>query len=278
MSASPAPKQNVVSLQDGRVLIGVAFDGASPCLTSYSFTKGLSDTERERFSDIQNPKGSEAELRQARNDGHIMPVRFYDRPAGVTALVLLGDHAPEFESEWMGRAAWRLKVPCGYLGVSAGWHVLDKPDGHLEWSGDPYFKYIAVPPDEYLVEFLAYLPADEALFGSKGGATRFVVPGRRRGVPIGKYFRQTRPNEPLPDWLTAYLLAYPEHDPGHEEEWEGADEDEIEVEDYLLHVIRLTPVKKGESPPRRPRDLWLAFEVRTLAKCPLGLPLQGDAQ
>lgn len=278
MSVAPSPKQNVVSLRDGRAVVGVAFDGASPCLTSYSFTRGLSDAERERFSVVQNPEAYEKHLRQARNDGHIMPVRFCDRPAGMTALVLVGDLAPEYESEWIGCATWRLNVPCGYLGISAGWHLLKKPDGHLEWSGDPYFKYVRVPPGDYLVRFLAYFPADEAIFDAKGRAARFVAPGSRRGVPIGKYFRKTRPNEPLPDWLTAHLMAYPEHDPGHEEEWEEMEEDEIEVEDYLYHVIWLTPITNDESPLGNPRNLWLPFEMRTLPKCPLGLPLSEDAE
>ena len=86
----------------------------------------------------------------------------------------------------MGRVAGRLKVPCGYLGVSAGWHLLVKPDG---FENDPYFKYLEIPPGEYLVEVLAYLPADEVLFGPDGGGRLFTVPGRKRGVPIGRYFR-----------------------------------------------------------------------------------------
>jgi hypothetical protein len=262
-----SPGQNVVSLRDGRAVIGVALDGASPCLTSYSFAKGLDDEGRARLSATANPEGWETELRRVRDAGHIMPVEFDGRPAGLTALVLLGSGDPEHGAEWMGRVAGRLKVPCGYLGVSAGWHLLEKPDG---FENDPYFKYLEIPPGEYLVEVLAYLPADEVLFGPDGGGRLFTVPGRKRGVPIGRYFRLTRPNEPPPDWLKAYLTEYPSHDPGHEEEWEDEDEGEIEVEGNLLHVIRLNPA--GDS-PRPPKELWLPFEVRSLPKCPLGLPL-----
>jgi hypothetical protein len=277
ISQRARPRQNTVSLRNGRVLISVGFDGASPCLTSYSFVKGLRPADRERLSVIANPTGWTKAFRRARNDGHLMPVRFDDRPSGMTALVLLGEHAPEFESEWMGRAAWWLNVPCGYLGVSAGIHLLEVPDGYAG-GNDPYFKYVAVPPGEYLVEVLAYLPADEVLFHPKGGSRRFPVPGRPRGVPIGAYFRRTRPNEPLPDWLTAYLLEYPYCDPGHEEEWEDREDDDVEVEGCLLHVIRLTPVQPGEPVLRRPRDLWLPFELRSLPKCPRGLPLRGKVK
>ncbi|MGL4462819.1 MAG: hypothetical protein ACRC1K_11765 [Planctomycetia bacterium] len=152
---------------------------------------------------------------------------------------------------------------------------MEQPDGHLDRSGDGYFKYVSIPPGAYLVEFLAYLPANEALFDARGGAARFRVPGRSRGVLIGQYFRKTRPNEPLPDWLTAHLLDFPEHDPGHEEVWRNA-EDDVEFENHLLYVIRLTPVPSGQPMPRRPRKLWLPFELRTLPKCPLGLPPPSD--
>jgi hypothetical protein len=258
----PSPTRNVVTLKDGRALVGVVLDGASPCLTSYSFAQ----TQTRPSVDLE---ASNQEMKRARDTGHVMPVKFDGRPAGMTALVLLGEGDPEHEAEWMGRVAWRLKVPCGFLGVSAGWHLLETPDG---FENDPYFKYLEIPPGDYLVEVLAYLPADEVLFGPDGGGRRFSVPGRKRGVPIGKYFRLTR-NEPMPDWLKAYLAEYPYHDPGHEEEWEDEDADDIEVQGNLLHAIRLNPTS---GPPRPPKELWLPFEVRSLPKCPLGLPLTGD--
>lgn len=157
--------------------------------------------------------------------------------------------------------------------MSAGWHLLEQPDGYAH-GNDPYFQSVAVPPGEPLVQFLAYLPADEVLFGPKGGGRHFKIPGRQRSVPIGRYYRLTRPDEPLPDWLTASLFESPYEGPGHEDEWEEIEDDD-EAEDDLFHVIRLSPA--GEELLRKPREPWRPFEIRTRPKCPpgLGVPVDG---
>ena len=118
-----SPGQNVVSLRDGRAVIGgSAPDGASPCLTSYSFAKGLHDAGGGRGpSATANPEGWETELRRVRHAGHIMPVELDRGAAGLDRAVLLGSWRPgnTQPKEWMGRVAGRLKVPCGYLGVGS---------------------------------------------------------------------------------------------------------------------------------------------------------------
>ena len=80
-----SPGQNVVSLRDGRAVIGVAARRGVAMPDLVQLRQGSGRRGEGALSATANPEGWETELRRVRHAGHIMPVEFDGRPAGLTA-------------------------------------------------------------------------------------------------------------------------------------------------------------------------------------------------
>src|SRR5262245_50513043 len=147
--ASPA----VIPLQDDRAMVRVVLDGSWPCLAPRGYVDGLGATERVRF------RTSGDSLREPREAGLLVPVHLPNRPAGLTAQVVVGPLSAQQEAEWVGRLAGRLKIPCGCLAIGEIEALFAAP-------GQPplnhMIAYVAVPPGDYRVEIFAFLPGADA--------------------------------------------------------------------------------------------------------------------
>jgi len=192
--------------------------------------------------------------------GDLFPVELVQDDSFIIRVVLKGELQPQEENEWVGRLAWHLRVPDGRLAISAGAEFIIE-------AFEDFVHYLDVPACDYRAVLYAYLNGvnGQHLLG-------LATPGQEP-EPVGKYFRRTRGDREFPDWLQDWCTAYPDKDPGHEEEWHGRKplETAARFVDFLLH---LTPLEK---PPKAAPQLeqgffaWNSFEARQPALCPLGL-------
>lgn len=189
-----------------------------------------------------------------------------------TARLVLGPLTEQEETEWICRAVGKLRVPCGRLGVSGGWAVLEyhtDPE-NLDYYRD-FLHVVSIPPGDYVVTALGYLPHAVHQYHAQ------------YPEPIGAWFRQTRPDVALsqwPDWLAEWCGD--DEDPAHRAEWDRYFGSLSPVERkryqqafdrYIGYLFHLQPLK--EEPPLSPLDEgYLAWEIRQPERCPLGLALR----
>jgi hypothetical protein len=199
--------------------------------------------------------------------GLVIPIELVqDDP--LLVRVVLGDLLPEEEREWVGRVVATLRVPCGSLAVEGGLDPRSDDDSE-------FVEYVDVPPGDYRVEVLTYL------HGINGD---YCISDRLDGERIGPWFRRTRPDTEMPFWLKLLLGYEPEHDPGHEAEWDEFAEyveglptkehDELfDSESVLDFVVRLTPLEGDVEVSELDEGGWFAIDTgaRKPDLCPLGI-------
>lgn len=190
----------------------------------------------------------------------------------VSARVLLGPMTQQEKDEWIGRISWKLDLSCGELGISSALlmfkdETYDDPDA---------YQFIQVPPGLYQVDVYSYLPS--ATFVSQDLLTQLT--SQTYFVPVGEWFRETRPGEDYPKWVIWECLESSDGDPGNEEYWEklqtdmGDDQYDTLREQagkYVEFLIHLTPLTKEPPFPSFNSIGCLQWSGRLLDKCPYGL-------
>lgn len=204
-------------------------------------------------------------------DGHYFSV---DLPEdnSVSARVLLGPMTQEEKDEWIGRISWKLDLSCGELGISSALLMFQD-----ESYDDPYaYRFIKVPPGSYHIDVYSYFPsatfvAQDLLSQLKGG---------EEFVPVGQWFRETRPGEDYPNWVIWECLESFDGDPDNEEYWAQvqAEMDDEQVETlqeqagkYVEFLIHLTPFSTEPPFPGFNSIGCLQWTGRLPEKCPYGL-------
>jgi len=143
-------------------------------------------------------------LRRAVSAGDAIPVsliqddsfniRFVDEP--------LDDQE---RTEWAGMVEWNLRIPSGVLALATG---LEREEEEAE---EGTFR-LEISPGDYRVAVYSYFPG-------VNGAGCLRAAGDTES--LGEWFRRTRPEETMPDWLICRLAEDPAGDPGHESVWES---------------------------------------------------------
>lgn len=179
--------------------------------------------------------------------------------------VVVGELSTQEQAEWVGKVQWHLLAPSNRLVLETGLepNLTDEEAQALA---------LEVPTGSYRVTLYAHLPGVNAWACLReAGHTE----------SLGEWFRRTRGNEPMPDWLLVRLAEAPGEDPGHEHEWESflLTDDFVEAQirlrqnppiDFLLHFDPLAPGAPCRNrKTRRPRPA--AENARKPEKFPLGL-------
>jgi predicted DNA-binding WGR domain protein len=209
----------------------------------------------------------DAKWKKAVEAGDLLPVELVQDDSFIIRLVV-GELGPEEEEEWVGRIAWKLRVPDGKLAVAGGFELVMEP---VEGGGGSDYlqsldalRVVDVPPGEYRAELLAFLNGVNGHW--------LLDHASPEKEPIGAWFRRTRPKEKFPPWLRRWCRSDPDMDPGHEAEWAKGKEKETKSEavDFLL---RLAPLAGELSLPAIGEGCFGldAFEARKPARCPLGI-------
>jgi hypothetical protein len=244
----------------------------------YAASESLAGRDPEEVFALAENGGREGVLR-ALAEGVFLPLELLQDDS-FNARVVLGElNGPEAE-EWVVRAAGKLAIPDGRLGVGGGWAVIerlveDPEDGY--WKD--FVRFVDVPAGDYLVEAFGYLPGT-ALYPFRQMA--------QDGEPLGSWFRRTRPGQEFPAWLQSWTIDEAETmDPGHEAEWEALAKKlgkegwkrlwDERGNGFVEYVFRLEPWSgqlSGE-PKLCEAGETLAWEVRKPERCPLGVRFEG---
>lgn len=153
----------MVSAPESRRLIpiseGFFCDGHYYVLTSASL--GNSNLEPEEIADALGYSKAQ-EIESLLKRGICIPLFFNgDCALDGNTVFVLGDLTEQEETDWIGRLAWKLNIPCGKLVLLCGGGEAE--DFAQAISGAPppenyeFFQVIDVSPGEYLVEIYAYL-------------------------------------------------------------------------------------------------------------------------
>ena len=187
----------------------------------------------------------------------------------VNVRVVVGDLTDQENDEWVGHVRSRLNLSCGELGVSSALVMFDsEPD-------ETAFRFVQVPPGDYQVDIYAYFPS---FTGVAANLTAELMGDE--SVPVGQWFRQTRPGEELPNWLIYECLESYDADPENEKYWEERaqemdDEQRDELLDqagkYVEFLIQLSPLQKDPLPPELYESGACKWNTRLLTTCPIGL-------
>jgi hypothetical protein len=196
--------------------------------------------------------------KQAVKEGIFLPVELVQDDSFNVRVVVDEPLLPEESEGWVDHWWGKLVIADGVLTITGGSEYLEGEEM------DDYTEYIDVPPGAYRADFYTFSPGvngDYCLDSTEAPGT---------------YFRRTRSGEPMPAWLRYDLSDDPDLDPGHEDEWEDADEDSCpQYADFLLH---LTTLPESEAATINNAHLkldegWIPISVnpRKPEKFPLGL-------
>ncbi len=212
----------------------------------------------------------EKEWDAAVRSGDLLPIPLVQDDSFVIRVVAGGELTAAESEEWVGRLAWRLRVPDGKMVIAGGVEFVLEPRGEDDDGLSDYVRVLELPRGEYRAELYAYLHGvdGERLVGraAKG----------RKAEPAGSYFRRTRPGEEFPVWLRRWCIAHRSTDPGHEDEWKGQTlpENQPEHVDFLLHLTLDEGVPLAMPALKRGLFSFEAFDVRKPERCPLGIVAQ----
>ena len=192
-------------------------------------------------------------------NGAIMATSLY-QDDGYTVRVVVGDLLlPEEQTEWLARAAWKLKLESGEMVVSG---VCDEDleeymeDFPAAEDGGEYELgcFVQIPAGEYAVTFYSYPPGDlsGSLFRMEHPELdRHLRDDKTEGESLLDYFTRTRPGETPPAWIA----------------------EDYDENPYLDFVIHLAPVSEDIKPPEFKADGCLKWEFRKPDICPVGIPI-----
>jgi len=210
---------------------------------------------------------------KALNDGLLMPVSLYQDDSFCIRVVAGDSLTAQEKEEWVGRLERRLNLADGKLCVSGGSEWLYPGYDPAGVVDDNFVRIVELPKGYYRATLYSYLA------GVNGDACLdHLACGHDQAEPIGQWFRRTRPGEPFPAWLVYRCVAYPDTDPGHEEEWrktplpEG--ESMPEFAGFLLHLEPIEPPSEGSKKVKLEiTGGWFDFTegARKPDRCPLGL-------
>ncbi|MGH9258858.1 MAG: hypothetical protein ACRD08_03015, partial [Acidimicrobiales bacterium] len=198
--------------------------------------------------------------------GDLLPIELVQDDSFLIRVVAGDELTPQESEEWVGRLAWRLRVPDGRLAVTGGAEFVMEP--LEEDTPSEFVRLLDVPAGDYHAVVYAYLNGVNGEYLLDQAA-----PKGEEAEPAGAFFRRTRPGEEFPLWLRHWCVAYADKDPGHENEWAGqpVPDERPEFVDFLLHLTPLRGEPKTMPPLEQGFFSFNAFEVRKPALCPSGL-------
>lgn len=206
------------------------------------------------YTDLDEIFGDSEKLRELINAGVLMPMDLY-QDDGYLVRVVVGDLNEQEQAEWVARARWNLKVPCGKLLITG---AIDNEDGFDPITGGDKFwlgGYVEIEPGEYLVEVLSYPPGDLTTgWGQIENYNRKGLFPPTAGIKPEKpldYFKRTRPNEEPPAWIR--------------------EEGFIREAEYVNFVVRLAPTAADLPAPQFEEGGFLCWEFRKPEICPVGI-------
>ena len=219
--------------------------------------------------------GNEPEFRDFSNsnnwnqglmEGVFVPVELYQDDTFI-ARIVLDELSPEEQKQSLAEFTWKLQVPSGILVIAAGSEYVLGESGE---DFEDYYRKIPVPPGDYLVTI-------HTLITSVNAEACLEFHGDADSLPLGQWWRDTRPDEDMPMWLQ-YGLAegYYTDAPEHDEAWSDWDSDyDPETDPLIDFIIQLRPLTGEPSLPvlDNMEAGWFLFDKRhELQMCPTGLP------
>lgn len=158
--------------------------------------------------------------------------------------VVVGELRDAEASDWVGRLSWKLSLPEGQLVLASGIEYLIEEDKEAEFLHE-LTNLIEVPPGDYRFDIYSYLVGVHGEWDLPEGDKE----------PLGAYFRRTRAEEAMPDWLKSRLARSPRLDPGHESYWQQDDVQMERVESWenepppVDFVVQLRPLTAESGVP-----------------------------
>jgi|GEM_PF-1640580 len=167
--------------------------------------------------------------------GLVLPVELL-HPEPFVIRVVEGELDGKETSEWVGHVASRLVCPEGVLHLEAGFGPL--PDLAS-------LRELRVASGVLRIDLYTYLGGTlngDACYGQVSGS-----------VPLGRWFRASRPGEEFPDWLALRCLEDPEVDPGFEADWQelagtrslARTRSRLQARPALAFVLQVRPQGEG---------------------------------
>ncbi|MCI0413180.1 hypothetical protein L0222_10330 [bacterium] len=213
-----------------------------------------------------------AKYRQLVQEGVFLPIRMTTKQGGTRLRVLLNEElSPEEQEEWIDHFAWKLLIPDGEFALIGGGYE------YLNGKRDSYAGFLEIPQDEYRVDvYICFWGVNGPSLYEEWRKPKLMP------LPVGAWFRKTRPGELLPPQLKMHCYEDPESDPGYQEDYDenvfDYDEVDEQCESQVDFIVQLTPLSVAEALPATMPELDEAFiptEItpRTLQKCPRGLPM-----
>lgn len=177
-----------------------------------------------------------------------------ERDGGFNGRLVLGDLSPQEAAEWVGQITGKLNLGSGQLLLIVDW-TMDYEPMLLQDTGeylDSNFCYVPVPPGEYQVEILSYLPNYTGLYCLKQVSDE----------PLGDYCRRTQGNEAVPLWVSYRA-----------EEIIDYRNEATEFDRYIDFIFRLTPLNPDQpiTTPELDEFGHLKFSCRQPDRCPSGI-------
>jgi hypothetical protein len=251
--------------------IGVSHDARGFLLAS----RGLAGTDcRCDLADSSDRRWGGPLFRQWVRDGILWSISMHSKQGGTSIRVLLNCLLSQTEQEeWIDHFAWKLQIPDGQFALIGGGY------DYLNGERDEYATFLAVPPDTYRVDVYT-------CFCGVNGPDLYeemrdpqLVP-----MPVGAWFRKTRPGVKLPPWLRLHCYEQPECDPGYEAEYDDDvfdyDAEDEAIEDMMDFLVQLTPLDQATPLPAAPPD-WednSYINPRPLTRCPRGVLAMEDTE
>jgi hypothetical protein len=188
-----------------------------------------------------------AAARRGVRNGAFLALELYQDDPFLVRVVVGGTLTAEEQESWVDHFTALLKVPDGRLALCGGIEFLTG-DSDEE---DEFVQIVALPPGDYRADLYTLLPGLNGYYDLDGQD------------PLTDYWQRTRPNEPLPDWITS----------------SGNESEAPRYIDFLLH---LTPATEDIPKPVFQEDeYWfpIANHRRKPDRCPTGVlavePIQG---
>lgn len=135
---------------------------------------------------------SEEAWEKGMREGAFLPIHLVQDDSQIIRVVIDEPLHPQEEEEWVGVVESALNLRCGRVVLAAGTPYLDDPDD--EWLSENHAIHtFDLPPGKYRVRIYTHLPGTNGDYGL----------GLEEGE-LTKYWKSTRPGEPIPTWISYF--------------------------------------------------------------------------
>ncbi|MGH7419038.1 MAG: hypothetical protein ACREKB_14795, partial [Candidatus Rokuibacteriota bacterium] len=133
--------------------------------------------------------------------GDVLPIELVQDDSFLIRVVAGDELTPQESEEWVGRLAWRLRIPDGRLAITGGIEFVMEPFDEDESATSEFVRRLDVPAGAYHAVLYAYLNGVNGEYLLEQAAST-----GEQAEPAGAFFRRTRRGEAFPLWLRRWCV------------------------------------------------------------------------